>query len=374
MNENLYKKLSDAIMRRASSMPVINCPEFEALITELFKPEQAEVAIHFPKGMHSAKDLASVMDRPVEEVEPVIESMAADGFVFTSKKDGDTLYRLMDVLPGFFEFQFMKGGTTDRDKRIAKLFDDYFDKLVENINDIPEPFKKVTKFSRVIPVDKEIAAGNVIHPYETVSEYIDKSDYISVSPCYCRHHRELTGDPCEHTKNTCMAFGPSAKHVIDYGFGEQISKEEAKKLLDDIEEEGLIHISSNTSKYIDFMCNCCSCHCGVIKSFKESDIPVMGVISNFELHIDEENCTGCNSCVEKCPVDALALKDDIVHVDRIRCIGCGVCNISCDTKALSMKRRENAEDPPFDRKDLSDRIMKNLQDAIKEVEKSGAGE
>ena len=105
MRENLYKELSEAIVRRASSMPVINCPEFVALITELFKPDQAEVAIHFPKGMNSAKDIASIMDRTVEEVEPVLESMAVDGFVFTSNKDGETLYRLMDVLPGFFEFQ-----------------------------------------------------------------------------------------------------------------------------------------------------------------------------------------------------------------------------------------------------------------------------
>ncbi len=368
MSEKLYEELAEAITRRASSVPVINCPEFVDLISELFTPEQAEVGIAFPMGLKTAEEIASVMDRSVEEVEPVLESMANDGFVFTNENDGKTLYRMMDVLPGFFEFQFMKGGTTDRDRKRAKLFDDYFDIIKDSFKDIPESFKKAPPFSRVIPIEKEFAGETVVHPYETVSEYINKADYISVSPCYCRHHRELLGDPCKHNKETCMAFGPSAKHVIDRGFGRQISKEEAKKLLDEIEEQGLIHVSSNTSKYIDFMCNCCSCHCGVLQSFTDSTMPVMGVVSNFELVITKDDCTGCGDCIERCPVEAMSIKDDVVQVDRIRCIGCGVCNIVCETKALTMKRRADAEEPPLDRKDLGERIMTTLQNAIKEME------
>ncbi len=368
MSNDVYESLAQAIARRASSVPVINCPEFVDLVRELFTPEQAEVGAAFPVGLKTAEEVASVMDRLVKEVEPVLESMANDGFVFTNEKDGKTLYRMMDVLPGFFEFQFMKGTTTDRDKRRAKLFDDYFDKLMEGIKDIPESFKKVPPFSRVIPIEKEFAGETVVHPYETVSEYINKSDYISVSPCYCRHHKELLGDPCKFNKETCMAFGPSAKHVIDRGFGRQLSKEEAKKLLDEIEEQGLVHVSSNTSKYIDFMCNCCSCHCGVLRSFSDSSLPVMGVISNFELVINKDDCIGCGDCLERCPTSALSLKDNVAQVDRIRCLGCGVCNIVCEPEALTMKRRTDAEDPPLDRKDLGERIKKTLQNAMKDME------
>ncbi len=368
MSKELYKALAEHIMHRAKSIPVINCPEFEALISELFTPAQAEAAINFPAGLISAQEMATKLDRPEEEMKAVIESMADAGLVFTGSQEGTTVYRLMDVLPGFFEFQFMKGGTSERDRVLARLFQDYFDKLTDNMKNVPEPFKKLTPFSRVIPVDKDIAGGNVIHPYETVSEYINKTDYITVSQCYCRHHSELLGDPCEFPKEVCMAFGPNAKYVAERGFGRRVSKEEAIEILDDIERKGLVHISSNTSKYIDFICNCCACHCGVLKSFVESDAPSMGVISNFELEINEDDCIGCDLCIDKCPVQALSLKNEVVAVDQRRCIGCGVCNVACASGVLSMKRRTDEIEPPVDRKALGERIMDSLKHAIKEVE------
>ena len=164
-----------------------------------------------------------------------------------------------------------------------------------------------------------------------------------------------------------MAFGPNAKYVADRGFGRMVSKEEAMEILDEIEKQGLVHVSSNTSKYIDFMCNCCACHCGVLKSFADSNAPSMAVISNFELVIKEENCIGCDLCVDKCPVQTLTVEKELVKVDRLRCIGCGVCNIACASAALSMQRRADELDPPIDRKALGERIMDSLQSAIKEA-------
>jgi len=164
-----------------------------------------------------------------------------------------------------------------------------------------------------------------------------------------------------------MAFGPNAKYVADRGFGRKVSREEAMNILNEIEKQGLVHVSSNTSKYIDFMCNCCACHCGVLKSFAESNAPSMAVISNFELVIEKENCIGCDLCVDKCPVKALSVKAELVKVDRLRCIGCGVCNIACISGALSMKRRGDDLEPPIDRKALGERIMDSLQSAMQEV-------
>jgi ferredoxin len=158
-----------------------------------------------------------------------------------------------------------------------------------------------------------------------------------------------------------MAFGPNAKFAEERGYGRLVSKEEALQVLDDAEKAGLVHMSSNTSKYIDFICNCCPCHCGIMKSLLEMDMPSLGAVSSFRLKIDEEACIGCGDCVERCPMGALEVEDELVRVDLRRCIGCGLCNSACPSEALSMEPREDAPTPPWDHQALDAAIMESIQ-------------
>ena len=52
--------------------------------------------------------------------------------------------------------------------------------------------------------------------------------------------------------------------------------------------------------------------------------------------IDEEKCTGCGSCVEVCPVDALKLENDKAKVDGDTCIDCGTCVDECPVEAIEL--------------------------------------
>jgi formate hydrogenlyase subunit 6/NADH:ubiquinone oxidoreductase subunit I len=369
MAEKVYERLISYLIQRNSAFPIVDCPEFQALIVVLFTAEQAELAALLPPGLCSAAEISSQVGRPREEVTPILESMADEGLVIAVERGGEMKYKLLDVFPGFFEYKFMKGTTTDRDKLLGRLFKSYLDRMYENLRNLPEPLKKVTPPGRVIQIEKETAAGTVVHPYETISKYIDDGDYISVAHCYCRHHGELLGNPCEHSKETCMAFGPNARFAADRGFGRMISKQEAKEILDKAEEEGLVHLGSNTSKHIDFICNCCPCHCAVIQSLSKSSLmPNMAVVSNFEPVISEDDCVGCGDCVDKCPMDALTLEDETARIDRARCIGCGVCNGACPSEALSMKRRADADEPPLNKKALGLKVMESLQKAMNEMQ------
>ena len=224
--------------------------------------------------------------------------------------------------------------------------------------------KNIVPFSRVIPVEKDLAGGSqVVHPYEKVSEYIDKAEYIAISTCYCRHHGELLGNPCDKPKENCMSFGPNAQFAAERGYGRLVSKEEALRTLDEAEKAGLVHMSSNTSKYIDFICNCCICHCGIVQSFNQMTVPAMGAISGFRLKIDEAACTACEDCTEICPLSALTVEGEVVRVDRKRCIGCGLCNTVCPAEALSMERIEDSPTPPWDHHALNTAIMASLANA-----------
>jgi len=52
--------------------------------------------------------------------------------------------------------------------------------------------------------------------------------------------------------------------------------------------------------------------------------------------IDEEKCTGCGSCVDVCPVDALKLENDKAKVYEDTCIDCGTCVDECPVEAIEL--------------------------------------
>jgi len=53
--------------------------------------------------------------------------------------------------------------------------------------------------------------------------------------------------------------------------------------------------------------------------------------------IDEQKCTGCESCVAECPSDAISMIADNAVVDVEACIDCGVCVDACSEEAVSME-------------------------------------
>ena len=53
--------------------------------------------------------------------------------------------------------------------------------------------------------------------------------------------------------------------------------------------------------------------------------------------VDKEKCTGCESCVEECPSEAIKMVDDKAVIDIDACVDCGVCVDACPAEAISME-------------------------------------
>jgi ferredoxin len=53
--------------------------------------------------------------------------------------------------------------------------------------------------------------------------------------------------------------------------------------------------------------------------------------------VNKAKCTGCESCVEECPSDAISMVDGKAQVDADSCIDCGVCIDSCPAEAIEME-------------------------------------
>ncbi len=52
--------------------------------------------------------------------------------------------------------------------------------------------------------------------------------------------------------------------------------------------------------------------------------------------VDKEKCTGCESCLEECPSEAISMAEEKACVDADSCVDCGVCVDACPAEAISM--------------------------------------
>ncbi len=354
MTETVYQRLCRHMAARGGRFPAMDIPEFYALAEELFTPEEAEVYMAIPKGYNPAETIAENMGRSTEEIAPVLEKMADKGVATAGRMGDQTYYGAPIFVPGIFEFQFMRGTNTERDRKLARLIHEYKHAVDEKKGPPEEKFPTM----RVIPVDTYVENSNKVHTYHQATSYIDKYDPISVSTCFCRHEAKLLDetDDCGKPDEVCMQFGMGAQFIIDRGMGRKISKDEARSILDKCEEAGLVHASINRQD-IDFLCNCCSCHCIIIKTALAQDKPGQALNSGFQPQWDAELCSACETCIERCPPEALTMGDeDIPEVNLDFCIGCGVCATGCPEQAISLVERPDIGEPPVDQKALREAV------------------
>jgi ferredoxin len=87
--------------------------------------------------------------------------------------------------------------------------------------------------------------------------------------------------------------------------------------------------------------------------------------------VAEEKCTGCNVCIERCPVGAILMENEKVKIKMEECIHCGICHSVCPNEAVrhdSEKIPENIKANVEETKKFMDLCVKYLGD-IKEKNK-----
>jgi Pyruvate/2-oxoacid:ferredoxin oxidoreductase delta subunit len=350
MAAEIYRKFCAALAKRGGRYPGMDIPEFYAMIEVLYTPEEAAVFLAIPRGFHPASNIAEEMGKSEEDVAVILEAMADKGLCRAGEMEGTRYYGTLPFVPGIFEFQFMRGTKTENDRNLAKLIHRY-----KSAVDATQGPPKITfPVERVIPVDRTIQAGNAIHTYDQVATHIEKNDPLSVSTCFCRHEAKLLdeSDDCGKPDDVCMQFGMGAQFVIDRGMGRQINKEEALEILIKSEEAGLVHCSTNRQE-IDFICNCCGCHCMILQTALAQPKPGVSLNSGFNPVWDAELCTACETCIDRCPTRTIAMGDeDVPYANMDLCVGCGVCATGCPEDAIELVERPGMPAPPVDHKAL----------------------
>jgi ferredoxin len=131
---------------------------------------------------------------------------------------------------------------------------------------------------------------------------------------------------------------------------DDISKEEALAFLDKAEEIGLVHTVSNVMKGYSYVCNCCSCCCGMLLAINKLGLNHAVKTSQFLATVDEAKCTGCGRCARACPIQIITMvsvrpetgEKQKLHsrIETEICLGCGVCADACHKNAMTMQRRK----------------------------------
>ncbi|NVM03861.1 MAG: 4Fe-4S binding protein, partial [Candidatus Helarchaeota archaeon] len=202
-----------------------------------------------------------------------------------------------------------------------------------------------------IDINESVDVKHEVLVYEDVESYINMASSITIVNCACRTTSAYTGDVCEKPVDICMALNIASESLKTYGLGKRVSKEEALETLKKAEELGLVHTIINSSGQDSMMliCNCCTCHCGVLRGLTDFNNPRAFARSNYRPEINKEICKKCQKCMKICPMKAIwhhwphdeDLQDNFMVIKENMCIGCGLCAHHCQNDAITMNKVYN---------------------------------
>ncbi|WP_236712965.1 indolepyruvate ferredoxin oxidoreductase subunit alpha [Neomoorella mulderi] len=73
-----------------------------------------------------------------------------------------------------------------------------------------------------------------------------------------------------------------------------------------------------------------------MRGTKAAGVKILGKErDNMAARVDEDKCTGCGSCVEVCPVEAITV-EEVATINADECLECGACVDECPNEAISL--------------------------------------
>jgi ferredoxin len=358
MPGDVYRELAQRLDAIPNGFPATDSGVELRLLAKLFNPVEAEVASVMRLTREPAADIAARVGIEPKGAHRMLKGMARKGLIRVEKGEGELTFGLMPFVVGIYEEQLPR-----MDAELATLFEQYYQETRAGIT------QDKPSLHRVIPVEKAIPFDVEIFPYERAFELLDAAKSWGVRDCICRVQQGLVGKGCDRPVENCLIFAPVEGAFNHSQTTRAISQEEALRILRAAEEAGLVHSAANHQAPHYYICNCCTCCCGILRGIAEFGVPTALARSDFHAIVDAEECAGCGDCLEHCQFGALSLPDDVCVVDDVRCVGCGLCITACITEALYLERRPEGEvsAPPTDIKDWMVRRAQQREISIFDV-------
>ena len=339
MEDTAYKRLAERLDALPNGFPPTEDGVELRLLASLFTPEEADVAAQLrltPESVTEIAERLGIEPRAARSaLRKLLKGMARKGLIVARRTERGMAYAIMPFVVGIYE---MQAGRIDAE--LAEMFEAYYQQAFGQVLAVRP------QVHRVVPVGESVRSDVEVQPFESAAQIVDHAQAWGVLDCICRVQKALVGDPCDHPVDVCMAFSETPGAFDHNPTIRALTREEAMATLRRAAEAGLVHSVSNTQQGTGYICNCCTCSCGILRGMADLGIANVIARSAFVNTVDEASCIACGECVQACPFEALSLAD-VAQVDGVRCVGCGVCVLVCPVDALSLVRRpENEVLPP----------------------------
>jgi len=358
-----YLEIIKKLDKLPQESPKVNgevSPTFLEYMKLWITPEEAEFLSNlgvFPSTM-SPKKISRTINKPLEEIETILLKLFEKGAVMKHGKKYSIHFPIV-----FFEAPMIDNIPGELGKKFAELSKKFYwdenwaEKFVGTKN---------APLNRVIPITESIESTQQILASEEINKIIDEVDYIALLPCACRTRAEKIGNrQCDHPIDSCLIIGLIGKYFVDRGKGKEISKEEAKKIIDITTRRGLIHITENFEEPSQhfLICSCCTCCCCIYAGLTTLKNPHAMAKANFVARVNENECLECKVCIERCKFGAIEAIENGIIIDEEKCFGCGLCASACPNEKIKLFRKDQSKIYS----DLGTLMMQMMNDAGKDI-------
>jgi Na+-translocating ferredoxin:NAD+ oxidoreductase subunit B len=332
MTTDVYEALATHLDSLPAGFPRTDSGVEMRILRRLFTPADAELAVHLTVIPEEARVVARRAGLVPADAARRLDELDRKGLIMRIEEAGEPpRYMAMQYAVGFWESQVNR-----LTPELVADAEEYESSYLQ-----PAHWGKAPQM-RTIPVHKSIDTRQEILPYEMAEELARGYARLAVVNCICRQAMRLVGRGCGKPEESCLAFGAAADYVVRVGRGRQVSLAETLEILQRADDAGLVLQPGNARNAL-FLCTCCGCCCGVLRTLKRHPQPARIVSSPFRAQLDAPACNGCGRCTQRCQMDAIQLADKKAQLVVDRCIGCGLCVTTCPTHALSLVRKPAAE-------------------------------
>jgi len=326
VSEDLFRQLQQRLDLYSMGFPATESGIELKILDYLFSEEDAVLFLALSHKLEAASAIASRLNQPPEKISAQLDDMAERGLLFRLRKADSTKYAAIPFVHGLFEFQ-IKNLKRDLAAMVKQYFEEAFNQTMQ---------AGAEYFLRTIPVNQSIDVAHNVASYDDAVEILKSKPRIVVADCICRKSKAMVEDGCGKTMEACFMFGSMGQYHLDRDMGREVSLDEAIEILAQCRDDGLV-TQPATSRNPGGMCNCCGDCCGVLRALNRHPKPAELVISNYLAMVTAAECTGCETCLDRCQMNALSMNGEgVAEVNKERCIGCGLCVTTCDTQAIRL--------------------------------------
>ena len=368
-NDQAYVKLQQHLNNQTVGFPATRSGVEIKILKHIFTPEEAAIACclnyQYEPLETIFKRVGDLVDS-AEELAKILQDIQKKGGIEAKRHEGKTVYCNAPLVVGMYEYQL------DRlTPEFVKNFNEYTSNKKFGIAFLSTELPQM----RTIPISKSIRPQHNVSTFDEVSVLLQEAQapYV-IFDCICRKKKRIEGRSCNLTdrKETCLAVGGMAGMALANGIGREISAEEALAILEENQRQGLVLQPSNTKK-AEFICSCCGCCCGMLRTHKALPKPLDYWASNFHARVDQDTCVGCGACEKSCQVNAVrvAADNETAIVDLNRCLGCGVCVPGCPTESITLVKKPVELKPPRTVEELREILMAAKKGRLAKLKVSG---